>query len=83
MLPQAISTNPNSSSAKRKFAFKIFDANFRFNAGEDLMNQNKQQPTKQDSLIDDLTVREDQAAAVNGGRTVASREGVINYTGLE
>ena len=47
------------------------------------MDQNNQQMTKEHPLIDDLTVSEDQAADVNGGRTVASREGQINYTGLE
>ncbi|HKA22119.1 MAG TPA: hypothetical protein VKN18_27830 [Blastocatellia bacterium] len=48
------------------------------------MNQDNQHATKQDPLIDDLTLSEDQAAELNGGRTVEpSRESLITYTGLE
>ena len=48
------------------------------------MNQNNQQAPKQHPLIDDLTVSEDQAEDVNGGRAVEpSRDRLLNYTGLE
>ncbi len=48
------------------------------------MNQDNQQAPKQHPLIDDLTVSEDHAADVNGGRAVEpSKDRLINYSGLE
>jgi len=48
------------------------------------MDQNSQDAPKQLPLIDDLTVSEDHAADVNGGRSLEqSKERLINYTGLE
>ena len=48
------------------------------------MDQNNQPMSKQHPLIDDLTVSEDHAADVSGGRVVEpSNDRLINYTGLE
>lgn len=48
------------------------------------MNQNDQQATNQDALIEDLTVSADHAGDVNGGRAVEpSKDRLLNYTGLE